>query len=338
MRSIGRATLPFLLAIGSDAAMAQVEPPPRPFLRKVIGLSDAQLADIDKGQVVTKLLDTTDKVEVAAFGAVRTTGTADGLVRLARDVQRFRKVPQIPEMGVFSKPPKLADLAGLHHPPADIAALKECKPGKCDVKIGTRGLDRLAKVNWSAPGAAATASAIVNQSILDYVTAYSEGGTDAMGDVLDKKVPKLRSEEYRTLLAHSPYLVEYVKEFADYLASYPKGKLDGTEDILYWTQDNFGLKPVISAYHMTIYKGPRGVLIANKGLGASHYFNASLEILAGVPTPDGQGLYLVSLFRTRLDPPTGMLAGILMGKIRSGVETGVAENLNTARQRLATVK
>ena len=114
-----------------------------------------------------------------------------------------------------------------------------------------------------------------------------------MGDVLDKKAPKSRSQEYRTLLAHSPYLVDYVKEFADYLAAYPKGRLEGAEDILYWTKDTFGLKPVLSAYHATLYRGPRGALVANKLLGATHYFNASLEIMAGIPTPDGKGLYLL---------------------------------------------
>ena len=140
------------------------------------------------------------------------------------------------------------------------------------------------------------------------------------------------------LLAHSPYLVDYVKEFNDYLAAYPKGKLAGAEDVLYWTKDTFGLKPVVSAYHATFYKSPRGALISNKLLGATHFFNASLEIMAGVPTPDGKGLYLMSLYRTRIDPPTGMLAGALMGKVRSGVETGVKMNLETARDRLAAAK
>jgi excisionase family DNA binding protein len=46
------------------------------------------------------------------------------------------------------------DLAGAFratHPPDDIAALKRCKPGKCDVKIGTKGLDAAAESAWGAP-------------------------------------------------------------------------------------------------------------------------------------------------------------------------------------------
>jgi hypothetical protein len=327
-----------VLAVLAPTAAPAQEAPPRPFLRKVIQLNDAQLASVEKGEVVTKLLPTTDKPEIAAFGIVKTAGTVDQLVALARDVKKFRQVPQVPELGYFSSPAKLEDLQGLTHPPDDIAALKRCKPGSCDVKLGTKGLERISKIDWKAADADKQAVAIFNQGIVDYVTAYQQGGTDAMGNVLDKKQERSRAQEYRTLLANSPYLVDYVKEFNDYLAAWPKGTLAGADDVLYWTKDTFGLKPVVSAYHATFYRSPRGALIANKLIGATHFFNAALEILGAVPTPDGKGLYLLNLYRTRIDPPTGMLGGVLMGKVRDGVETGVKENLKMARERLAAAR
>ena len=324
-----------ILVPGPVPARAE-EPPPRPFLRKVIQLDDAQLAAIEKGDVVTKLLPTKDKPEIAVFGVVKTKGTPELLIKRARDIRHFRQVPQIPEMGIFSTPPRLEDLKGLNHPPDDIAALKKCKPGSCDVKLGDKGLGMVSTIDWSAAGAEAKAVALFNQALVDYAAAYAQGGTDALGSVMDKKERKSRATEYRTLLANSPYLADYVKEFNDYLVAYPQAKLADTEDVLYWTKDTFGLKPVVSAYHMTLHKSPRGALISNKLLYSSHFFNASLEILAGVPTPDGQGLYLLSLYRTRLDPPTGMLAGVLMGKVRDGIETGLRENLKRAKDNLAT--
>ena len=327
----------FVAVLAPAAAPAQ-EAPPRPFLRKVIQLDDAQLAALEKGEVVTKLLPTTDKPEIAVFGVVKTAGNVDLLLKLARDVPKFRQVPQIPEMGYFSNPAKIEDLKGLNHPPDDIAALKKCKPGSCDVKLGTKGLEAVSKINWSASDAEKQAVAILNQAFIDYVTAYQQGGTDAMSNVLDKKQEKSRAQEYRALLANSPYLVDYVKEFNDYLAAWPKGKLAGAEDVLYWTKDTFGLKPVLAGYHATFFKSPRGAMISTKLLGATHFFNAGLEILAGVPTPDGKGLYLLNLYRTRIDPPTGMLAGVLMGKVRGGIETGVQENLKRARERLAAAR
>jgi hypothetical protein len=333
-----------MLAVGAvwvSAAPLCAQPaeqPPRPFLRKVIQLNDSQLAAIDKGEVVTKQLLTTDKPEIAAFGVVKTAGTPDLLLRLAKDVRRFRQVPQIPQMGLFSTPPKVADLKGLTHPPDDISALKRCKPGSCDVKLGTKALEQMAQIDWKAPDAEARATALFNQMIVDFVATYQQGGTDAMGTIMDKKAPKTRTEEYRTLLAHSPYLVDYVKEFNDYLGAYPKGKLANTEDILYWTKDEFGLKPVVSLYHLTLHRAASGALIANKLVASTHFFNAALEIQAGVPTPDGKGLYLMTLCRTRIDPPTGMLGGVLMGKVRDGIETAVKENLKVARDRLAAAK
>ena len=333
--TVRRGALLLSAALAAAIGRPAEEPPLRSFLRNVIKLDDAQLAAVDKGEVVTKLLPTPEKEEIAAFGIVKTSGTPELLLQRAREVQRFRQVPQIPEMGIFSKPPKVADLQGLHHPPDDVAALKKCKPGKCDVKLGDKGLELASTIDWSSADAEAKATSLFDQALVDYMAAYMEGGTDALGSIMDKKDRKTRAEEYRKLLANSPYLAEYVKEFNDYLVSYPKGKLADTEDILYWTKDTFGLKPVVSAYHATFHKSPRGALIANKMLYSSHFFNASLEIMAGVPPPDGKGLYLLSLYRTRLDPPTGMLAGVLMGKVRDGIETGVRENLKHARERLA---
>ena len=324
-----------LAALAPGVAGAQAQEA-QPFLRNVIQLDDNQLAAVEKGEVVTKQLPTTEKSEVAAFGVVKTIGTVDQLLAAASDVQRFRKSPKIPEMGLFSSPAKLVDLEGLDYPPDDIAALKRCKPGSCDVKLGTKGLDAVSRIDGKAPDAMAQATAILNQLIVDYVVAYQQGGTEAMATTLDKKDEKARPREYRALLAHSPYLVDYVKEFNDYLADYPRGVLAGATDVLYWTKDTYGPKPVVSTYHATLYRARRGALIANKLIGASHFFNASLELLAGVPTLDGKGLYLMSLARTRLDPPTGMMAGALMGKVKGGVESGVKESLKTARARLSS--
>ena len=54
-----------------------------------------------------------------------------------------------------------------------------------------------------------------------------------------------------------------------------------------------------------------------------------------LPCPRLTARALLNLYRTRIDPPTGMLSGVLMGKVRDGIETGVKENLKLARERLA---
>jgi hypothetical protein len=337
--SIGRCLALLLSLFMSSAAVSLAqEPPPRPFLRKVIGLTDAQLAAMDKGEVVTKLLPSPDKPEIAAFGVVRITGTPATLQQKLADFPSFRKVPQIPQIGHFSNPPRVEDLSGLTWPEADVEALKRCKLGSCDVKLGTASLERLAEVDWKAPDAMARVTALIKEQMVAFVNAYRTGGTDAMAATVDKSQPKALADEFRTLLRNSPYLPEYVPAFHQYLAAYPKGSLPNSADAMFWTKDEFGLKPVVSMYHATVHQvdvqGRPGLLVAIKTLYASHFFNAGLEIMAAVPTQDGTGFYLLDLYRTRIDPPTGMLSGVLMGKVKSGVEKGVGMNLTTAKGRV----
>jgi hypothetical protein len=329
-------TTALLLALAHGAALAQAsQPAPHPFLRRVIELDEAQLSAVERGEIVTKLLPGSDASEIAAFGVVKAAGTSDRLRRLAVDARRFRKGPRIVEIGLFSQPPRVEDLSGLSHPPDDLAALRSCRPGSCDVKLGTRGLELVSRVDWSQGSSGAQATTLLNQGIVEYISAYQRGGTDALGDILDKKNARSRSQEHRALLASSPYVVEYVRQLAEYLAHYPTLRLDGAEDAFYWTKDTSGPKPVVSAYHATVYRGPHGTLIATRLLGSTHFFNAALELTAGVDAADGRGVYLMSLYRTRLDPPTGRLAGILMGKVKGGIEAGVRESLEAVRARLA---
>lgn len=337
---MSRRSLAAVILVFSGAGVPSAEEaPPRPFLRKVIGLTDAQLAAIDKGEVVTKQLPSPDKPEIATFGVVRITGTTATLRQKLRDFGSFRKVPQIPEIGHFSEPARVADLNGLTWPPEDLDALRRCRAGKCDVKLGTASLERMRKeIDWNAPDASAKLTALIKDQMVDYVAAYRQGGTDTMAATVDKTQPRVLADEFRTLLRHSPYLPEYVPAFHQYLEAYPKGALADTTDTLFWTRDEFGLKPVVSIYHATVHEadreGHKGLLVAIKMLYASHFFNAGLEIMAAAPTQDGSGFYLLDLYRTRIDPPTGMLSGMLMGKVRSGVEKGVAMNLKTAKARV----
>ncbi len=328
-----------MFAASPAAVLAQSEAPPRPFLRQAVQFNDAQLAAVERGEAVIKQLTTPEKAEVAAFGVVKVKGTQEAFLQKIRQIHVFRKVPEVLQIGRFSAVPTVADLQGLTWEAADLDALKRCKPGQCDVKIGTAGLERLQKeIDWKARDAGPKAEALIKEQIIAHVKAYLSGGTNAMGQIVDKKQPKALSDEFRALLKNSPYLPAYVPEFNQYLQDYPNGKLAGAEDVLYWTKDNFGLKPVVSITHATFWRRPAaeggGAIVSLKTIYASHFFNASLEMIAAVDTPDHTGIYLLNLYRTRIDPPTGMLSGVLMGRVKSGVEQGVSENLKTAKARI----
>ena len=309
-----------------------------PFLKNVIQLDADQIKAVDRGELVTKQLPTQEKAEIAAFGIVRVAGAPATLGERARDVQSFRKLSQVSAIGRFGNPPRVEDLEALILDDVDFDLLKRCVTGKCGVKLNTGAIERIQKeVDWTAPDAKAQATKLVKQLMVDYVQAYLKGGTDAMGVIVDKEQPRTLSTEFLALLSESPYLFEYLPAFSKYVRGYPQEELAGTEDILFWMKDNLGPKPVVSIHHATIHR-PQGsgarLLLAFKQIYASHFYNAGLEISVAVDAPDAEakpGFYLLTLYRTRIDPPTGMLAGVVLGKVRGGIEKGVAEKLKTAK-------
>ncbi len=135
------------------------------------------------------------------------------------------------------------------------------------------------------------------------------------------------SEAFAALLAESPYVYQEVPSLQQFLAAYPKGKLDGAREVLFWADDSPpGLKPILSMSHLVVYSPPefQGLtLMATKQLYASHYFEAVFDLTAIVedaPSAGHSGIYLVVLRRFRFDDlPSGGLVNIrskVIGKMR----------------------
>ena len=311
--------------------------PAHVFLKNAVQFTPAQIADVDRGHVVTKQLPAADKPEIAAFGAVFVHADKDALLNHLRDIADFRRAPSVLEIGRLSNPPRIEDFTRLTAEDADLQALRKCRPGDCGVKVARSAMDRLQReIRWSSPDANARATALLRQMLTDYAAAYMRGGTPEMTTYEDKDKPLDTAAEFHKVLSASPYLVQYVPEFRRYIEDFPRAKLEGAEDLFYWMKDKFGPKPTVGLYHATIWRDsrdPTRAVASFKQFYASHYFQAGLELMALVDAPGRKGFYLLDLFRARVDPPTGMLSGVLLGKIRGGVEQGVAEGLRRAKSR-----
>lgn len=316
----------FLVA-ASRAARAGPHEDLQGFLRDVVGLNDADLAAVEKGQVISRLLPETDKGEIAAFGILRVTASADRLQQLALDVKSYRSMEGVAQIGVFSDPPSPGDCHALVVPDPDIDAIKKCKAGECGVKITDDVAARISQVDWTAPGARDQVAAAFRDMCVTLASGFRSRGIDAVGTMVDKEQPKSRAREFQKVLANSPYLFKYVKDFQQHLAAYPNGSYPGARSTLYWAKDTFSPKPVISISCQTVARHGDVVLIASQLVAASHYFNAGLDACVGVPAPGG-GMYLVDVYRVRIDPPTGMMAGPAMKKVQGGIKDGVHKSLS----------
>jgi hypothetical protein len=321
-------------------AYAQSQPQSaKDFLRKYLAFSNTDIAALDKGELVTKLPKVSDQREVAAFAVVRVNARPEQLAQQFHDIVRWKKSDSVPEIGKFSDTPMMTDLAGLTIEQDDIKVLKKCKPGACGVKLSETSMEQLVKeTNWSAENYQGQAENLFKKMMIDYVGMYLTGGNRYLVNYADQKQVLKLPDDFSALLKESNYATEYAPEFANYIDKFPNAQLPDSENFIYWSKEKFGIQPVTSVTHVTIYPRKRGnsseVLIASKQLYATHYFESSLAFTMMLPLESGDGSYLLYLNRSRSDTLRGFFSGITRLFISSHVRDGAAKGLQQAKERL----
>jgi hypothetical protein len=226
------------------------------FLKNRIGLSTKDLAEVRRGEVIAKILRS-EPQKVAIFGVVRVNASEDFFLERFRDIESYKKCTSVPQVKKFSTPPRIEDIQQLTVDREDFVGLKNCKVGSCDVKLPAHAI---AQLQTETDGNAADASEQVNElaraSLLEYANRYLEGGNKALTEYSDKKTPLRLADEFEAILKASPYLYDYEPELSAYLRDYAAKRMDGSEDFIFWSKEKFGLKPVISLTHVSIYRKP----------------------------------------------------------------------------------
>ncbi|UCE01476.1 MAG: hypothetical protein JSW67_09285 [Candidatus Latescibacterota bacterium] len=315
------------IVLAHHTAAAQEPLTPHRFLEEHIGFSDDEIRDVEKGKVVTEVLKTSEKSEVAVFGIVRLAGSLPHASELVLDVEGYAN-ENTTRIAAISDPPRPEDFALLSLPEKDIESLAECRPGKCDVKLPGAAIERFqSEIDWKAPDHAAAANALFREILFDYATAYRKAGNRALMVYHHEKDPAPLAESLGHLLGNSPYLYEALPELYAYLESYPQSAPAGVRDFFYWSVEEFGLKPTIRMTHVTVLQlesdDDAEIFVATKLLYASHYYRGSLAVYALAREPLGGAEakeYVVSLERTRADGLTGMLGAVTRGKLTAGME------------------
>jgi len=176
----------------SLSAASQTSAELKDYFRDSIGLSQEQIAGIQNGKAVTKVLKSRTPAEVFVFGAVYIKATPESYVQLAGDFDRLRKLPEFLAIGKFSDPPRATDLEGFNFDSDDIKSLKECKPGNCEVQMPAEGIENIHKsINWSAPPAELDrqVNQHLHQRVIEGLQAYRRNGNQALGVYVDKENP-----------------------------------------------------------------------------------------------------------------------------------------------------
>ena len=272
---------------------------------------------------------------MARSGLVR----RDRLVAVVRDIERLEQGGGFLATKKFSSPPVEADMAAFRLPDEDIAALRTCRPGRCDVKLGQRALQAAASIDWDALSAPAQANRLMRRMAVEYIERYRSGGNGSLAVYEDAGSPISISGEFEDMVRRSPGLAT-IPEVAAYLLQYPRARSAGVQDFFYWSLAEFGLKPVLRLNHVVIHPTrPASGLqyaITTKQLYASHYFHTALEVRMLVDDAErpGRAHYLVVLNVARSDGFDGLVGGVVKSQARKGALGGIQAAL-VAMKRLA---
>ena len=306
------------------------------YLTTSVRLTPAQRRLLLSGAPVTTLLDANASQEVAVFGAIWVDALPDTYVRLLNDIETFERGDAFRVTKRIGEPPRLEDFALLELPRDDVADLRSCRVGACEIKLSQAALDRLRKeIDWARPTAVSDATALARQLAFEYVTGYLEGGNDRLAVYRDAGRPTFVAGEFKSMVERIPALVEYLPELRTYLLEYPRATLPNSSSFLYWQEAQFGLKATIRINHVVIHDRPGATVVASKLLYASHYFWTALEIRVLVPDPArGRGFWFVDISRSRSDGLTGFVGGLVRRRVESEAQKGILGLLQHTKRRL----
>ncbi|AMY12134.1 hypothetical protein LuPra_05406 [Luteitalea pratensis] len=314
--------------LGASAGLPGGAEPLRELLTRQLSLTDAQVDAVRRGEPVAVSLETEVTSEIAIGGAVRINAPASRLVAVVRDIERLEHGGGFLATKKFSSPPVEADMAAFRLPDEDIASLRTCRPGRCDVKLGQHALQAAASIDWDAASAAAQAHRLMRRMAVEYLERYRSGGNAGLAVYEDAGSPISISGEFEHMVRQSPGLTT-IPEVSTYLLQYPRARPAGVQDFFYWSLAEFGLKPVLRLNHVVIHpRRPASGMqyaITTKQLYASHYFHTALEVRMLIDDAErpGRAHYLVVLNVARSDGFGGLLGGIVKSKARGGALDGL---------------
>jgi hypothetical protein len=205
------------------------------------------------------------------------------------------------------------------------------------VQLSAEALERFQRdVPWASTDASAAADRTLRQVLVELVNRYRENGDGALMTYVDSDRPLSLSNEFRSMVASRPAILERFPNLYQHLLEFPGRPTDGIEDIVYWSKEKMGPAVIISVTHLSLTRlvgGPEGAYAAaSKQIYGSHYFDSSLGITVLLNLPGSRpGMIMAYVNRSRLDALGGFFGGLKRTIVRSRTRSAMGDSLLEAR-------
>ena len=127
------------------------------------------------------------------------------------------------------------------------------------------------------------------------------------------------ASEFDLLLGNYGFLADYSPPLHSYLRTLGPGAPPDTERTLYWTKEDFGVRPIIRISHQIIQAPAQSndpLIVTSNQVYADHYLDAAITATLALSVEDDRSFYMISINRAR----TRSLTGVLRTMIRSTVQ------------------
>jgi len=144
--------LAFAIAGSGVICCCQTSPELLSFFQKNIELSGDQIALIGNGIAVAKALPSQSPGEIFLFGAVYVDAVPENYLQAVRDLNRRRTLSTYVALGIINNPPSSSDFEGFSFDHDEVADLRRCKPGNCQIQLPGELMGHFQEaIDWSAP-------------------------------------------------------------------------------------------------------------------------------------------------------------------------------------------
>jgi hypothetical protein len=293
----------------------------RKLLQEVAGFSAADWAAVEAGRPVARILDT-DSREIAVAGAVRIHARRDLLVTRIREIENLERSAVVLDAGRFGRTPQPADLQAA--PIEDYSLdLRECKPGDCRVRLAAEDIERFHReVDWRKDDWRPRALTVWRDVLAGYAAKYVSGGRGALPVYANKREALSVGTELSLLIGKFGFVARYSPPLHAYLRELGPGRPAGAEDTLYWTKEDFGVRPVFRISHQIIHPlsgDAPAVVVATNQVYADHYLDAALGVTLAIDASEGgaRAFYMVAINRARTRSLSGLLRSMVRGTVQN---------------------
>lgn len=305
------------------------------------GFTAEEIAGLEGGQVLARATSAKAAAEIAVVAAVKIAVPRDRAIAYYGQMISYVDGRVTLGFGRFSEPATLDDVKAMSLERSEVDELKSCRPGRCDLRLGGAGIETLrSSIDWGAADYVDRVNGFVRKSAVGYVEAYRARGDAALVTYDDRDRAVNLREQWQGILAGSPHFHDYAPELKQYLERYPSGTLTGARDVLYWTRESFGLKPIISIVHGIVYEPPSRsdrAFVVQKQIYASHYYDGSLAVATLLSATDGTpATYLVYANRSRGDLLRGGFGGLKRNMAESQARKAALDTLGAIKRALET--